>query len=400
MPHIRNSNPVRVSGIGCCLVDILYTGLDFSHASIRPYLSVTPGDGGLSPGHLVFLEDLEHFAGKDFRELLPLLTENRPPDKINIGGPAIVPLIHLSQMTSSHTCEVTFRGRGGQDDNGRYLAGYLQTCRIAQEDYRLDEGYTPSTFVFSDPAYNQGHGERMFVNTIGAANLYQPGMIGEEFFKSGIVVFGGTALVPVLHDNLESLLEKSRETGAITVVNTVFDFRNEKKNPGKRWPLGSGDQCYPLVDLLIADHVEALRLSGTSVIADACRFFMSTGLPAFIITNGPDDLMAWSDGSVFEKMDLGSFPVSADLKAEIRQNNSGDTTGCGDNFVGGILYSLVNQLNEGVSCPDLAEAIAWGVVSGGFAGLYVGGTYQENYPGEKLERIKPFYEKYRHQIGN
>lgn len=80
-------------------------------------------------------------------------------------------------------------------------------------------------------------------------------------------------------------------------------------------------------------------------------------------------------------------------------DNTGDTTGCGDNFVGGILASFVTQMQNDQK-PDLIEACAWGIISGGFACFYLGGTYFEKAPGEKSEKIKFYYQDYMDQIKN
>ena len=126
----------------------------------------------------------------------------------------------------------------------------------------LSDNQTPSTVVLSDPSYDNGHGERMFINSIAAAWEYGPDNLDDDFFNSDIVVFGGTGLVPQIHDNLTSLLKKAKSKGCITIVNTVFDFRNEKANPSKKWPLGESDESYRYIDLLITDQEEAFRLSG------------------------------------------------------------------------------------------------------------------------------------------
>jgi sugar/nucleoside kinase (ribokinase family) len=400
MPDKTNKKTITVSGIGCCLVDVLYNNIDFNSDSIRQLLSRVRGDGGLLPGQLVFLEDFVRFAGMPFESLLSIITNDKTPDKINIGGPSIVPLIHLAQLTNQNDCVVRFLGRGGSDENGSYLLAELEKTPVILQDYQLVQGYTPSTFVFSDPGYDNGHGERMFVNTIGAANSFLPVYLTDDFFTSDIVVFGGTALVPSIHDQLGMLLKKSKEHKAVTIVNTVFDFRNEKMNPNGNWPMGEGQDSYQYIDLLIADYEEAIRLSGASGIEDACRYFIDSGLSAFIITNGSKDLYGWSDGRVFEPVELGEIPVCQQISDEVKENKFGDTTGCGDNFVGGMLYSLVEQLKHRQSKPDLLEAVSWAVVSGGFTCFYVGGMYHESERGEKLARIKPYYEKYKLQIGN
>jgi len=391
---------ITISGVGCCLVDVLYGNIDFSAKSFQPFLSKEPGDGGLCPGQLVFLEDFVKFANIPFEEFLKQITKGQSPDKINIGGPSIVPLIHLAQLTAADECTVRFYGRGGSDGNGTWLKRALEKTAVYLQDYQLVGGYTPSTFVLSDPDFDNGHGERIFINTIGAANEFLPEYLKDDFFGSDIVVFGGTALVPTIHDKISELLKKSRDLGAITVVNTVFDFRNEKLNPNNKWPLGDSDDCYQNIDLLITDHTEALRLSGAKNSEDACSFFMQSGLSAFIITNGAKDLYAWSDGELFEKEELRTIPVSNQVLTDLKTNKVGDTTGCGDNFVGGMLFSIVEQLKQENHSPDLLEAAAWGVVSGGFTCFYVGGTYHETAKGEKLAKIKNYYAHYKAQIGN
>jgi sugar/nucleoside kinase (ribokinase family) len=389
-----------ISGAGCCLVDILYNNVDFKSAVFRQYLSKERGDGGLTPGKLVFQEEFEKYSGIPLDNFINRVTGGRKPDKINVGGPSIVSLINAAQLTDREKCEVRYYGRGGNDINGRFLISSLGKTPVVLKDFKLLENRTPSTLVLSDPSYDNGHGERMFINSIGAAWDYNPDDLDDDFFSSEIVVFGGTALVPNLHDHLTALLRKAKSLGCITIVNTVFDFRNEKANPLKRWPLGEDDKSYELTDLLITDKEEALRLSGVSEINDAVRFFRAKKVPSFIITNGSSDIICYSDGSFFQPLPVNLLPVSQSVRNELKNYRGVDTTGCGDNFVGGVIASVVNQSGIGISKYDLKEACSWGVVSGGFACFYIGGTYFEEKPGEKLAGIKPFYDSYKKQISD
>jgi len=86
----------------------------------------------------------------------------------------------------------------------------------------------------------------MFLNSIGAAWDYKPEELDDHFFRSDIVVFGGTALMPQIHDSMTSLLKKAKSKGCVTIVNTVFDFRNEKADPFKKWPIGESDKSYQI----------------------------------------------------------------------------------------------------------------------------------------------------------
>ena len=391
---------IIVSGVGCCLVDLLFNDIDFCSDTIRPYLSLKRGDGGLTPGHLVFKEEFEKYCGSSFDLVLNKITGGRTHDKINIGGPSIVSLINAAQLIGKEHCDVRFYGRGGNDEIGKYLVSSLQKTPVLLKDYKLIDNQTPSTVVLSDPSYENGHGERMFINSIAAAWDYRSDELDGDFFNSDIVVFGGTALVPQIHDNLTSLLKKakSKTKACVTIVNTVFDFRNEKTNPSKKWPLGESDESYRYIDLLIADQEEAFRLSGEHNPQAAIRFFQDKKVSSLIITNGSKNISAYSDGRFFNTSELKEMPVSRKITDELKNVQCGDTTGCGDNFVGGVIASVVMQLQNGAKHPDLQEACCWGVVSGGFTCFYLGGTYFEEKPGEKRAKMEPYYEAYRKQI--
>ncbi len=393
------SGKIIVSGVGCCLVDVLYNDINFGSEIIRPYLSLSRGDGGLIPGQLVFKEEFQKFCGGPFDLILHKITGGRVHDKINIGGPSIVSLLNTAQLTDKKNVEIRFFGRGGKDNIGRYLISSLRKTSVVLSDYKLIDNQTPSTIVFSDPSFDNGHGERMFINSIGAAWDYSPDELDNKFFNSDIVVFGGTALVPRIHDNMTSLLKKAKLKGCITIVNTVFDFRNEKANPYSKWPLGNSDESYKYIDLLIADQQEAFRLSGETDPGTSIRFFMQNKVSSIIITNGSKNISLYSDGRFFKPCELTEMPVSQKVLNELRNNTGGDTTGCGDNFVGGVIASTVTQLNHGNPKPDLREACCWGIVSGGFACFYMGGTYFEKKNGEKGTKMKPYYEDYKKQIG-
>lgn len=390
---------IVVSGTGCCLVDRLYNNVSFHSEAFLSYSSKKRGDGGLSPGHLVLKEEFESYVEKDFQVVLNELTTGRAPDKINVGGPCIVALIHAAQITSGSNGVIKFYGCHGPDENGNFLLSSLQKLPVNISHYKQMGNLTPSTDVFSDPDYDNGHGERVFVNSIGSAWDYAPENLDADFFKSDIVVFGGTALVPQIHNNLGELLQQSKDNGCISLVNTVFDFVNDAANPHKRWPLGKNDESYQNIDLLITDSDEALRLSGEKNLEKAMQFFIDKQTGAVIITNGAKNVLMYADNKLFGKVNVKELPVSKSISDKIKEKlYAGDTTGCGDNFVGGVIGSLIFQLNEGREKLDLEEATALGIVSGGYACLYIGGTYFEKYPGEKYELMMPILNDYKKQI--
>jgi len=126
---------IIVSGVGCCLVDLLYNDIDFAGPAMRTYLSLNRGDGGLTPGQLVFREEFEKFCPEPFDLVLNKLTGGRKHDKINIGGPSIVSLINAAQLVDKEHCEVRFYGRGGNDEIGSFLISALRKTPVVLKDF-------------------------------------------------------------------------------------------------------------------------------------------------------------------------------------------------------------------------------------------------------------------------
>ncbi len=390
---------IEVSGVGCCLVDYLFNNVSFTSDLFTKYISKKSGDGGLTPGQLVFAEEFEKFSGQDSESAIQELTKHKPADKVNFGGPGIVALIHAAQMLENTGCLTRFYGGRGEDKAGEYLQTSLSKTPVNMDNYKVINGPTPSTIVLSDPDFHKGTGERIFINSIGAAGNYLPEYLDDRFFSSDVVVFGGTALVPTIHDNLTELLFKAKSKGCKTVVNTVYDFRNQKANPDEKWPLGKSDDSYRNIDLLISNHEEALRLSGKTKLKEAMEFFQNLGTGAVMVTNGTKNIaLCAGKNNFFSETKLTEMPVSATISKELKKNCSGDTTGCGDNFAGGVIASLVMQLQNNASKINLKEAGTWGIVSGGFSCFYMGGTYHQKEPGEKQKQIIPYYEAYLKQI--
>jgi len=383
-------------------MDYLYVRVSFTSPAFRAAMSRTPGDGGLEPGKLVFLDDFERFSGKPFAEFLLGAVDGKKPDKANLGGPSIVSLINAAQILGKERCEVKFYGGHGDDACAAELLSLLAKTPLDVSGYKAVQGATPFTIVFSDPTCDGGHGERSFVNNIGAAWNYRPEDLPDHFFDADIIAFGGTALVPRIHDGLTSLASRAKAAGAVVMVNTVYDFRSQARNPLARWSIGESDDTYRSIDIIVADREEALRLTGEATIGRALAFFRSKGVGAAIVTDGSRDISLYSGGKVFSIVEKMTLPVSDAVKADIADPavGKGDTTGCGDNFAGGILASMAEQLEAGVPKGklDLVEACSWAVASGGFSCFHVGGTYLESRPGEKRAGIGRYYKLYRRQI--
>ncbi len=392
---------ITIGGAGCSLLDRLYTPVDFQSPGFLRYCSKSKGDGGLFPGKLVFAEELEAFAGRPLPEIILDIAGGAGPASSNLGGPAIVALINAAQLLAGRGIAVRYYGAVGDDESGKLIRSIIERSPVDISRYRTVEGRSPCTYVFSDPSHHGGNGERTFVNDLAAAWKMGPEDLTEEFYANDILLFGATGLVPRLHDALTDLVQRAKARGRITVVSTVYDFRSEKANPHRRWALGASDETFRHTDLLITDREEALRLSGTADLEAACSFFKRRGVSAFVATCGPDPIRFFSDGRLFRRVE-GEMETSAVVCERLRAGDrSGDTTGCGDNFVGGVLASLAaGLLRRGPGEIDLPSACALGIVSGGFACFYLGGTYLERTAGEKREAVSALYEAYREQAAH
>ena len=392
---------LKINVCGCALVDNLFTNISFNSEEMEPFLSVKDGDCGIAPGKLVFAEDLEKFAGMQYNFLIAAVTGGKLPDAVNLGGPAIVGAINAAQILHDRDVRFSYYGAGGNDSAGETLRSFAAKTPLDMTHYQVFPGTaTPVTDVLSDPEANNGKGERSFINRIGAAQELTPDVLGDSFFEGDILWFAATALTPGLHDSLTSLLKRGKDAGKINLVSTVFDFRNEKKDPVGPWPLGEASaESYKCIDLLIVDCEEALRLSGKKDLEEAFEFFRVSGVSAFFITHGAKDFFAWSDGRVFEATEkVLRLPVSAlaDEDLAAHPERRGDTTGCGDNFAGGVVASFVRQKLEECENGSLSviDAAAWAAASGGAACFCKGGTFFEQEKGEKAAILKRYADAY------
>ncbi|MDA3948455.1 MAG: carbohydrate kinase family protein [Spirochaeta sp.] len=389
---------MRLNGAGCSLIDNLYSDVDFDGDPFTAVQSRRDGDGGIIPGGLVFAEDLAEFTDSPYEDVLYAITGKSAPDSCNLGGPAIIPLVHAAQLLVGNSVETAYYGLRGDDNAADRIERLLDNVPIDLTAYRRVAGPTPSTDVLSDPTSDDGRGERSFVNRIGVAGDPRTAEPNESFFNGDIAFFGGTALVPPLHDALSRLTRRAKETGAFVVVTTVYDFRNHKRAPERRWPLVDD---YTTVDLVVTDQEEALRISGESDPDRAAEWFVSRGVGAAVVTRGPEDVILKSRTPRFTTPAVERLPISDAVSAQLRSTeHPHDTTGCGDNFVGGMLAAIASRIARGDTPLDLTAAAACGVVSGGFAATYLGGLYHESAPGEKRAAVSRLWDSYRRQVAD
>ena len=382
-----------VSVAGFAVLDTLYAGIDSMSEGYQKFLSRQNGDGGLKTGQLTFAGDLEQFAKIPLREILTAISGGRPCSGQNLGGPAIVGAINAAQILFDQNISLRFFGRSGNDPEAELIRTILAGLPVDCSGYLPARGHTPATFVLSDPKAHDGKGERTFISDVGVGSQAESGELPPCFFDADVAWFGGTALVPSLHQKLTQHLKTAKKQGMYTIVNTIFDFISKKENPSAPWKLGDGPQSYQYIDLLLMGKDEACHLSGKESFAEIGAYFSASGVSVYVITHGAKEFYIWSDGRIFEKLPLTSFKVSELIDRELsdRPQLRGDTTGCGDNFAGGFAASFIRQLHEGkTSKLSILDAAAWAAASGGFACFTLGGTYIEKEPGEKYRALKRY----------
>lgn len=146
------------------------------------------------------------------------------------------------------------------------------------------------------------------------------------------------------------------------------------------------------------DRTEALGHSGEPDLERAAAFFKASGVGAFAVTQGVEPVLFWSGGGAFAPAE-GRLPIPAAILQDKASGAlpTGDSVGCGDNFLGGVAASAAEQLRRGRPL-DLRQAVILGCLSGGIASTHAGGVLQERSPGEKRELAERYRRRYQDQL--
>jgi sugar/nucleoside kinase (ribokinase family) len=145
--------------------------------------------------------------------------------------------------------------------------------------------------------------------------------------------------------------------------------------------------------------------SGPADLEACVDALLARGLTSVVVTRGAEPVYYRSIGGIFGDC-RGHVSPHAGLadSARDRQVNPGDTSGAGDNFLGGLLADLIHQILSDDFFPKgephverelleivplrLRRAIEFGSLAGGLACLQRGGVRIEKTTGEYLGRIK------------
>ncbi len=388
---------MRVAGVGCSVVDVLYeVPGQAGSARMDAFLAQGPGDGGLARGAAVTCEALELRFGRSAEDIAAEIAGGSPPTR-TLGGVAIASLVAAAQLVEAQGIRVRFHGHFSADEEGLLAQAAVDRSPVEIVGERRRAARYPTTLVLNE-RHPGRPSERSFVAAAGmpAELALHPEELGPSFFGSEVTLYSAIWWEPALHAALTRLLAEARSAGSLTVVGTAFDPARSLGGP--RWPLGDSDEAYRHVELLVMDRVEALVHSGESTLPGAVSFFREVGVGALLVTAGLKPVTFWSSGRRFLPGE-GELPLPSALLDDQAAGRipTGDTVGCGDCFVGGVVASVAQQLGRGGPLR-LGEACRVGCLSGCIASTHRGGVYQEGRRGERLGLLTRYLAPYEAQL--
>ncbi|MEY4761723.1 MAG: hypothetical protein RLZZ200_1579 [Pseudomonadota bacterium] len=247
------------------------------------------------------------------------------------GGDAINQATAVAKLGS----RVGLFGLIGDDMQGRLIREHCARHGIDMAGLRVDPVRTTSTGV----VLIDREGERSFLAMPEATSqMYGPEHVALDAIRPGLKVLSVGSLFYAERFDREAfapLLRKAKEAGAITVADMVMDQRS--------YGLDELHEAWPYLDYAVPSELEAQQFTGTTEPAAVARGFQRRGVKNVVLKRGSKGVIAFLGDRVFE---CPAFRVDAV-----------DTTGAGDNFVGGFIHALV-QGHEASHALRFASAVA------------------------------------------
>ncbi|MBU4511190.1 carbohydrate kinase family protein [bacterium] len=379
---------MKIVGIGCCVIDYIYQGIDFAQKPISEYIS-EDNINGLVFGEATLIKHLESHFNKSIDTILREIVGDKKY-KRSLGGVAIATLIGALQLLNDETFNIKFYVNLPINNDGKYMFQEIQRTLLKTDKISFKNGTSAITYILcGTTAKNEG--SRTFIGEPHADKKIQLTMnqLDEEFYESDIAVFSCIQWEQGINKNFSTVLKKCKKNQCLTIVGTANDLLMRGK---EKWILGDSNDVYQHIDIIIFNKDEALYYSGKQSLKEAIIYYKNnTNLEGFLITDGTNPVYVYGRGRICEFFD--GFVKTAHIidEEKIKKNLPlGDTIGCGDNFVGGIVASVAQQLNNSKSSIDLVKACILGNLSGGLTSTITGGIFKEKYHGEKKDLVKKY----------
>lgn len=233
-----------------------------------------------------------------------------------VGGDAINEAVALAKLGN----RVGLMGLIGGDTPGRMILERCAGHRIDTAGVFVDPDRLSSTGI----VLIDGKGERSFLAQPGSTyTQFGPEHIDLDMIQPGLRVLsiGSLFCMPRFdREALTSLLRKAKSVGAITIADMVMDEQS--------YGLDGISEALPLLDYVVPSALEAELFTGLrdpKAIAAALR---ARGAKNVILKYGEQGVLAFTE--------VGDFTCPA-FRVPVA-----DTTGAGDNFVGGLIHGLVH----------------------------------------------------------
>ncbi|KAH7492084.1 hypothetical protein PRIC1_002442 [Phytophthora ramorum] len=253
------------------------------------------------------------------------------PIQLQPGGSALNTATHLANLSScnpQHELHVALHTAVGNDSFANVLKAHLAERNVALSSPTLGSVPTGVCIVLS------GANDRSFITHYGAARKFSIEHVDEKMVLSADHLhIGGFYSCASLRVTLKSLLEKARENGITTSLDTNYDST-------EKWD--DLDELFPLIDVFLPNEVEAMKISRTESVAAAMAYFADRIDGVTVIKIGAGGAMGHCSKTQ-QQWKQGSFPTSVV-----------DVTGAGDSFNSGFLSAW--KTNGG----DVGDALRWG----------------------------------------
>ncbi len=380
---------MRISGVGCSVVDLIFSNLDSEKLKKSDFLHYAEA---------IDFESVEKIAGMDAKKAVAILTDDAEPQK-RLGGVAIAALIGAAQIVNQFGIDVDFYNYTSTDEYGEFIIDCVKKTPLSIKKMFRKEGKSPLTYVLCDNGKNSELGNRSFISIRSLEDdlALNPEMLDDEFFESDICLFSCVQWEPKIEANFSTILKKIKDNNKFTVVGTASD----KFIGSKKWILGDNEKVYNNIDLLIMSEDEAFGYSGIYEREGCHEFFKNTNVGCFVITNGKHDTyISVQNEKVFESFE-GYLPIASEIDEDKKDGklSKGDSIGCGDNFVGGCVAGLSMQMQaDKYKKINIIDCCIWGSLSGGITSTVSGGTFYEKESNEKYNLMKKYLASYKKRI--
>ncbi|MGG1397652.1 aminoimidazole riboside kinase [Bacillus salipaludis] len=283
--------------------------------------------------------------GEALIDFIPLDSENLTYQKAPGGAPANV-AVGVAKLGGS----ATFLGKVGNDVLGHFLYDTLQGYRVNTQSMTfIDEARTGVTFVTLEPS-----GERHFsfyINPSADRFLQKEDISSSLFNNHKIFHFGSISLIsdPAKSATIHAL-EMAKERGLVISYdpNLRLDLW-DSEDLAKKTIL----ETLPCADILKVSDEELSFLTGCTDLEEGVAQLPNNLLT--LVTLGGEGCMYRFKGQMGRVSGLKCSVV--------------DTTGAGDAFVSGILYSIneTEKALDELSESEIVEMVQFANISGGLA---------------------------------